>query len=394
MGKKKKPPKKSIAASPTLLSEEKTPLENLLGDLQRISPSNLKEQIPTPGLARALVDNLPIQAPETPGILAAVSEVFDQKEVRKAVKKALFKLRQRGVTLPEKDDREAAQPVFKKIEQPESSAYLGPVDGMGSRAVFVSVPHMKGLDLGMGVVNDEQGIMEFIYGPYNRKQAREVEEIFFKRVPDMVKTTLSHAATVLERAYDQKGTGRSANHYLQLRPWLLEKAPLLDRPPIHDLLSLDSPAQNILTESQIQKLLEHELMVTWVIDLEELKPIVAEIIKAEESPILVSQGQRLERIKEIKESSLLKLYPDAKRALVKGRLEEMAYTFFKLGEETHARLSLAAALSLDEKDTLLRVNPFLKALLDRSLHKVLQFGPKTKGSTKAGGDSSSRIILP
>jgi len=250
------------------------------------------------------------------------------------------------------------------------------------------------VDLGMGVVNDELGIIEFIYGPYNRKQAREVEEIFFERVPDMVKTTLSHAATVLERAYDQTGTGRSANHYLQLRPWLMEKASLLDRPPIHDLMSLDSPARNLLTESQIRKLLEHKLMVTWVVDPEELQPIVEEIIKAEESPILVSQGQRLERIKEIKESSIPKLYPDAKRALMKGRLEEMAYTFFKLGEETYARLSLAAALSLDEKDTLLRVNPFLKAVLDRSLNKVLQFGPEAKGPTEAGGDSSSRIILP
>lgn len=395
MRKKKKLQKKSAEPSPTLSSEEKALLENLLADLPGVDPSTFKEQSPSLRVACALVESLPVRSPETPRILSAVSESFEQKEVQKAVKKALFRLRQSGVTLPEPDAEDAAHPVFKKLEQPEAAAYLGPIDGMGSRAVFLSIPQVsKGVDLGMGIINDEQGILEFLFGRYSRKQAREVEEIFFDRVPHIVKATLSHAATLLERAYAHKGADESARGYLQLRPWLLKKAPPLDRPPVYDLLSLEEASPSILTESQIQKLLDHELMATWIVDLEESKPIVEEIIKAEESPILVSQGQRLERIKQIKDGSILKLYPDSKRALVKARMEEMAYIFFKKGEETHARLSLAAGLLLDEKDSPLRVNPFLKAILDRSLHMVLQASREAEGSTDTGSDSSSRIIVP
>jgi len=393
VGKKKKLKKRGPEISAILSPEEEALLESLLQDLPKISPSNLNEEIPTPGLARALVDRLPVHAPEAPAILSAVREGFGQKEVQKAVKKALFRFRQSGVDLPE-EAPEPASPVFRRIEKPVASAYLGPVDGMGNRAVLISVPRVKGVEVGMGVVNDEQGILEFLYGRYNRKQAREVEEIFFQRVPETVETTLSHAATVIERAYECKGTGRSANHYLQLRPWLLEHAPLLDRPPIYELLSLDGPAGNILTESQIRKLLEHKLMDSWIIDLEELKPIVAEIVKVEESPILVSETQRIERIRGIREASIPKLYPDARRALMKGRLEEMAYLFLKLGEETHARLSLAAALSLDEKDTLLRVNPFLRELLDRCLDLYLEESRDTGGSKGLSGEPPSPLIIP
>jgi hypothetical protein len=45
----------------------------------------------------------------------------------------------------------------------------------------------------------------------------------------------------------------------------------------------------------------------------------------------------------------------------------------KAKRKNFARLCLAAALSLDAKDPLLKVNPLLKALLDRSLAQL----PKT-----------------
>ena len=45
----------------------------------------------------------------------------------------------------------------------------------------------------------------------------------------------------------------------------------------------------------------------------------------------------------------------------------MAYVFLKSEEEEYAQFSLAATLSLDEKDSILGVNLFLMALMDRTL---------------------------
>ena len=94
---------------------------------------------------------------------------------------------------------------------------------------------------------------------------------------------------------------------------------------------------------------------------------VEEIKNAKESPILVSEEQKDARINEIKKTALSDIYSDSERARLKGRLEEMAYVFLKSEEEEYAQFSLAAALSLDEKDSILVVNLFLMALMDRTL---------------------------
>jgi hypothetical protein len=397
LAKKKKTPKKRRPLPPSLSAEEQARLDALLQDLKALHETDLKKQIPGPQFARALVEDLPLDDPETPRLLVAVKETFRDKGVQKAIKKAAFKLRQKGAPIPELETREEPPFMIPKVEKEEPLAFLGPVDGAGSRAVFLGLPQLaKGVDLGMGVVNDEQGVMEFSFGRYSKKQVKEVQALFFEKVRPMVKTSLAHAATILETAYRDKGASQRAasRNYLQLRPWLLEHVTLLDKAPVYDHLSLDSAAQEILTPSQMDRLLGHELFKTWLVDPEDLEPVVAELIKVEESPIFVSDVQKTERINQIKEDALAKLYPDEKRRRMLGRLEEMAYIFLKLEDEIMARLSLAAAMSLKERDTRFQVNPFLKALLERTLNLLL---PPSREPARAEGPESgpaSPIILP
>jgi hypothetical protein len=137
----------------------------------------------------------------------------------------------------------------------------------------------KGVDLGLGVINDEKGMIQFVFGRYSKKRAREVKEVFFERLTHMVETSLAHVATALETAYahQKESLGDEAKDYLQLRPWILDNVTLLDRSPIYDLIPLDSVSEKILTDSQIHKLLDHRLMESWIIEPSELKPMVDEI---------------------------------------------------------------------------------------------------------------------
>jgi hypothetical protein len=396
--KKKKNPKKKRRSSPSLSPEEQARLDALLQDLDVLHGLDLKTHIPGPSFAQALIEALPLDASQTPRLLVVLKEAFDDKNVQKAVKKAAFKLRQRGTPMPELEVREETPFIIQKREKEEPVAFLGSIDGVGSRAVFIGLPQMaKGVDLGMGVVNDEQGIMEFSFGRYSKKQVKEVQAIFFDKVRPVVETTLAHAATVLETAYRDKGAARrnASRNYLQLRPWLLEHVSLLENAPIYEFLSLDSAPQEMLTPSQMERLLGHDLFKTWIVDPDELKPVVAEVIKVEESPILVSEAQKMERINQIKEDALVRLYPDDKRRRIQKRLEEMAYVFLKLEEEALARLAVAAALSFNEKDTRFQVNPILKALLERTLNLLLP-GSRESGRSKEpeGGPPPSIIVPP
>jgi hypothetical protein len=376
-----------------LTPEQQRSLDALLGDLSQVDPSRLADQALSPHFAEALVERMPIEDSQTPRILLGLRSLFREKSVQKAIKKAAFRLRQRGIVLPE--ERDSGNPVLKtgKADETDISAFLGPIDGTGSRPVFISVPQMPaGVDVAIGVVNDEEGIIEFVFTRHSKKRMKEIKEIFFSKLPNMVETTLSHAADVLERAYQAKGprVGESARAYLHFRPWLREHTSRIERPVVYPFLPPETISSDLLTESQLQRLFGHELMASWIIDLKSLRPLIEEIKKAEESRIFISEGQRLEHIHRIKHEGTIKLFSEAKREAVKYRLEEMAYVFLKSSEESLARLCLAAASALAEKESPIRVNPFLKLLVERSLAYYLK---STKSSEKPPDRQSQRLIV-
>jgi hypothetical protein len=384
---------KKPAGASVLTPEEERSLDVLLGDLRQVDPSRLAEQAPGAHFAEALVQRLPIKDPQTPRILLGLRSSFREKNVQKAIKKAAFKLMQKGIVLPE--ERDPATPALKTGKEVEGDipAYLGPIDGTGSRPVFISVPQMPaGVDVAIGVTNDEEGIIEFAFTRHSKKRMKEIKEIFFSKLPNMVETSLSHAADVLERAYQAKGSGvsDSARAYLHFRPWLREHTSRIERPVVYCFLPPEMISSDLLTESQLQRLFGHELMASWIIDIKTMRPLIEEIKKAEESRIFISEGQRLEHIHRIKCEGIAKLFSEARRLGVKYRLEEMAYVFLKSSEESLARLCLAAASSLTEKESPIRVTPFLKILVERSLAYYLK---SPKGSEKQSDRQSQRLIV-
>lgn len=368
MAKKKKPGKHTVSLP--LSPEAQLLLSRFLEDLKTLAPEKLVDQISSPSLAETLVENLPLHDPATLELLPAIEKAFPQKTVKKAVKKKLFKLKQKGISLSHIEAEKG--PAFS-LTREQPAAYVGPIDGAGNRPVLIAIPQQpSGVDLAMGVVSDEKGIIDFVFGRFSRKKMKELKDMFFSRVSHMVEATLSHVATVLEHAYRQEkeNPGDPAGEYLRLRPLLLDKTELLDRPAVSDSIPLSSVSPHMLTETQIQRLLHHELMASWVMEPERLGILMEEIQKAEESPIFISEAQRLEHIIKIKEEGIAKIFGGKDREILGNRLQEMAYVFFKIGEQTLARLCLAASLSLNEKDSLLRANPLLSALVDRSLAQL------------------------
>lgn len=397
MTKKKKAKKRDPHDIPLLSAEEETILSSLLKDLANINRNNIDEQIPSPQLAQALVHKLPPDDPENVDLILAIRDAFDQKAVQKAIKKTIFRFKQRGISVPESEPQKDTQAIITKTKRVEPSAYLGPIDRNGSRGIFLVLPQIpKGVNIGMGVVNDEDGIHQFLFGGYSKKRMREVKDLFFARFHHMVDVPLTHAATVLERSYSQNepSSRESSNEYLQLRPWILENVTLLEQAAIYESIPLENFSKEILTGSQIDKLFGHELMKSWIIDPDTINPLAEEIGKVEESPIHISDGQKITRINEIKEKGIKQLFPDSKRLILKNRLEEMAFLFLKLDEEEYARLSLAGALTLDEKDSLLGANLLLLAMVGRSLDYLVESTRDIAESEGDKKDSSSRIILP
>lgn len=394
----KKQSKKRPAETLSLTVEEQARLRSILEGPFSMDLPALRDRVHTSRVARALLESLPLDRAGAAALVLALKEAFPEKPVQKEAKRAIFRLRQSGVAIP--DEAEAPPPAFRlAASEPaaEPSTYLSPLDGLGARAVFLMIPQaVSGVAVGMGVISDEKGILDFLFGRYGRKRVKELKEVFFARVPQMVETFLAHAFTVMEAAYAKTRTvsERATRDYLKLRPWLLGNVSLLQKPAVLDLISPEelsgggAPAQ-----TQVEGLLTHEWMKSWLVDPETISPLVEEVVKAEESPILVSAEQKASRIHDLKRLHLDRIYPPEKRTLMKGRLEEMAYLFHKHGEEQHARAALVSALSLEERDSPFSVNPFLLLLIDRSLAYYLRPEQKKEPAPPAA-PTGGGLILP
>ncbi|MCP4664742.1 MAG: hypothetical protein GY849_00110 [Deltaproteobacteria bacterium] len=396
-GKKKSRKKKPIGKTP-LAPDEEALVHSLLQDLQAADPAEVVSRIPGPRIAREFIERLPIHEAPPLSLLSTLDQGFKDKGVSKAVKRLLFKLKKRGLSIeglyPEK---EAPTAIIKALPREGPSAYVGPLDGSGFRAVLITFHRTaRGVDMGVGLASDEHGIRHFAFGNYSKKSVKEIKEDLFEKAGQLAETSLSHAATVLEKAYQRhlEIHPDAPEEYLELRPWLLENTSLLNRPAIYDAFPEASTSRMVLTDSQLERLFEHDLMASWFIEFQSLRPHLEEIRKVGDSQIVLTETQKYEREKEIQDKAMEELFPAPKRAFLKQRLEEMAYVFFKLDEEERSGICLAAAQTLDEEDTILRKNPVIAFLLKRSLDYFMDAIHETDEDQVSKDEDAPRILLP
>lgn len=397
MRRKTKTKKKPIPPAP-LNQEQEALITSILKDIGSTDPAEILAKVPDSRCAQVLIDRLPLKDESPIPLLLALRAGFKDKGVDKAIKRALFKLKRRGVSTEEfHTEEDDSSTILKPSQKEPPRCYVGAIDGAGLRAVAIIVHRGgKGLDTGLGIVSDEQGIQEFFYRNLSKKSAKEIKENFSRDAGPLVETSLSHTATILEEAYQRHLTLKSdvPGDYLELRPWLLENAPPLARPVVYDCIPEMSISDTILTDSQLMELLDHELMEFWLIELEALRPFMEDMFKVEESPIVLTEAQKADRIREIKEKCMVKIFSPERRELLKRRLEEMGYVFFKLGKEETAGLALAAAHAAVQEATILKANPVIETLLEHSLvfyTKAMEEGDPEQNQER---DESSPIILP
>ncbi len=394
--KKKSTKKKSVP--PSLPAREETLVTSLLQDFADSDPAQVVAKLPDSRLARVFVERLPLNAESTIPLLTAIHDGFQDKQVRKAIKRVLFRLGKKGVAVKGfREEKDSTPAVFMPAEREKPVARLGPIDSSGFRAVLIELHRaMKGVDLGVGLISDEHGIQQFLFANFSKKRTKQMKEDLSRDIGPLVGTSLSHAVTVLEKAYLRHTEihSNAPSEYLELRPWLLENVSLLDRPIIYDSLPEGSVPEGVITGSQLEKLFQHSLFESWVDDFESLKPFMEDILKLEDSPLLLNDAQKADRALEIKKKGIEKLFSVSKRALLKNRLEEMAYLFFKLEDEESSRLALAAALTAEQEDTILKPNPLIEFLFDRSLNFYMASAKKAAEEADTKDDASSGIILP
>ena len=397
MGKKKKRGKKSAPPDP-MPPEEKALLGALLEKCKHASPQEIVSQIPTQRMALALAEHVPTNDGRSVDLLLALHNAYDQKAVRKAIRRTAFKLRQNGFAVPSFAPELTHPPLSPEIPvEDEAEAFLGIIDGDGSRGVYLSLPRKpSGYHIGMGLVNDESGITEFHAATYSKKKMKELKTFVQNEMGVTTPATVSHALMVTEAAYQKslEGSLQVPEDYVLFRSLLVSRWDPLKQSPVYDALHLAPDDTEALTTSQLEKLFSHAALASWFIAPAEMEPLLIELENLEEGPLLLSEAQGEERIRDIKEKWALKHYPEARLAILKRRLEEMAYVFLKEGETDYARLALSAACRGLEGDAFHTMCPVPEFLLEKTLRYYDELRDGAQEGSGITEDESPLIIQP
>ncbi|MEE9145653.1 MAG: hypothetical protein V3U06_12885 [Candidatus Binatia bacterium] len=312
------------------------------------------------------------------------------KEIKKEIRRSVFKLSQKGISAPlSKTVEDLAQRRDFNMG-PEIEGYLSSVDGAGGRLVWLVKPQMgSGIQWLRGMISDREGLMQVGGNRVRRKELRHMaREIKENHSVTMISVPWSYIDQVLYEGYEMaKGLGRSGiEEFTTLRTVYNSSKPTPLPHPIYNRLSSEGIRTGNWRELS-KKLLEEAEFRPWVLDEDWMNPHLERLQEAQESRLVLNEFQKEERSATIVRETVKSLFSEEIGRLFQRRMEDMALYFLETNREEQAKLALAVALQLGDEDLGGLDISFLTGLIQKSL------GFYT-AQTKSEPEESSLIVKP
>src|SRR4030095_12048386 len=153
--------------------------------------------------------------------LLRIEKEAKDKDLKKEIRRSLFKLSQKGLTIPEATRVEEKSPAPMLSRSPEIEAYMSPVDGSGGRLVWIVKPQAgHGLQTIQAMINDREGLQRIGGTQIRRKELRNMAQAIKKQHGiAMVSVPWEYADMMLYEGFEKaKPAGRSGlENFHQLR---------------------------------------------------------------------------------------------------------------------------------------------------------------------------------
>jgi len=346
-----------------------------------------------PTLTIPIIDGLTeVPSPQTALLLEAMMTTLQDKRAVKAVKRALYRLRQKGVQWEQKPSHE--RPILRPLQTEAPQGYVGAMDATGSRILVIAQPRLQGgVRVYFSIVSDLEGIKRLEVSDLTKKGVREFiaaslssEEFPVVKAPGGYCVHLLHEAAELsrKRATTLPPAYRDVERGLRDCAWNGPVPLIYHHIPTEKLK--DTP--RLLKESGAL----HRIapFSSWFLNAEDLGRYAEALKEAEKSHLVLTPQQKDARLSSIYRDALEGLFPEEQRLLWKRRLEEAAYILWKQGKQKEARMTLSAAVDLTHPFSPLEPNPFCWNLLLKSLYGLLE----TEQGEQVKEKESSLIVTP
>jgi len=293
-------------------------------------------------------------------LLSALASGGRARGVRRAAKRALYRLAQRGVTPP---PAAAATRMIARRAERASRAWISGVDGSGSRAAWILFEDgLGGLLLCSLIVSDTTGIVDVAGGGITRKRLEtELAALRASQKLPWLQTAPARVLALVAEALALHAASGTAPPVAFAR-WqrLFEGTPAPPAAPV----PLDAAPELV---ERTAELLELPELAGWFLEPEALQADAVDLLQTRESRLVVSDQIKTEREEAIVGRVVEREFPREARLRWARRLVEMASIFRETDRPVPAGLAMAAAAALADDTRDPRRHPFAVALARRGL---------------------------
>lgn len=263
-----------------------------------------------------------------------------RKDVAKAARRALYRLRSAGVAVPEPE--RAAPPPAEPAASPEAlPAFITLPDGTGQRALLVAQPRRGGIELVEAMVSDELGLLSLVRSELARGAWRA-----------LLRGDELQAFLPLSFTGAQELLAQAARHNLDTRtPFPAEAEVVLGRlgvqPASGDPPPLPLPEEGdaSLAVESARLHVERE-MAAWLPPEPELRRLALRVDELRTSPLALTPEQQTQALRERLRAQVEEFFTEPRRRLYARRLWAVAEGLERRGAVEPARLARATARRL------------------------------------------------
>jgi hypothetical protein len=315
-----------------------------------------------------------IPDPAAVELLSTIERDATEKELRKEARRALFKLEQRGIVVPEKADRadHGATGFFGTGTSLE--AYMSAVDGGGNYLIWIAKPQMnQGLQVIQAMLQEREGLLRIAGAHMRRKELRQLaQQMKVQHGATMISIPFEFADQELYEAYERaRARGRTGiEKFHELRSIVAAGKPKETAHPIYGKLDAAQAQLGAWRETSRQLLDEPELRY-WILLDEWLQAYLSQLQAAQNSRLVLNSVQKEERFAAIVREAVKELCNGETGRVFRRRLENMALYFLETGRSAQANLALAVALQVGEGDPGPLDVSFLTGLVQKSFAYLL-----------------------
>jgi hypothetical protein len=366
------------------LAKKKSHEEEIRRGLEQLSQSGLKLDDVSPALVPRLEERLGKGRETDLAIVFSLGKIADSaaaeallrmergaqdKDLKKEIRRSLFKLSQKGLTIPEDKRVEEKPPTPLLSRSPEIEAYMSPVDGSGGRLVWIVKPQAgHGLQTIQAMVNDREGLQRIGGTQIRRKELRNLaQEIKKQHGVTMVSVPWEYADRMLYEAFEKaKSASQSGlENFHQLRSIVNTAKPRAQDHPVYQRLNSAEVREGAWRELS-RRLLDEPEFRFWILDADWLKPFFGQLEEAQTSRLVLNPMQKEERMAGIVRDAVKTLCTGETGKIMQRRMEDMAFYFVAAGRTEMAELALAVAQQIKEGDPGPLDISFLTGLVQKS----------------------------